>query len=721
MSVLESIRQKTGLLVGIVGVAIVIFILESLLSSNFSFFGGNENLVGVINGKKIDAQAYQAKYQELLSNYSKNNPGAPVDDNFKSQAQEQVWNTYFNENMMLGQYEKAGIVVSDDEIYDMTMVHPSATFKSFISDRQTGKVVEALADANGELDKAKWQNFIKNASPEQLAAITNIETGLKETRVNEKYNALIKKGLYVTNAQAKLDNDNNVKSLNAKMVLKRFETINDSTVKVSDDDLQKYFNAHQYLYYNADDTRKIEYVTFDANPTPEDIKAIETDCQKIAEDFKIKKGADDSVFVMTENESGAADFAYFKKGTMNSAIDSIVPKSTVGTVFGPYLDNNAYKISKLVGTKLAADSGKVRHLLIATKPNDPKGKVKTKEQAKKIADSLFAQIKSGKLTFDSALVVNTSEDPGSKSNGGDYGWITEATGFVAPFKKFALEKELGALDIVETEFGYHIMKVIGRGKSVSTKYQLASITKSIEPSTNTIQTVYQTASQFSGNNRTKEAFDKAILDGKLNKKISEDFKLADKFLPGLESPRDLIKWAFEAKVGDISQAYTFGKKNVVAILVSEKEKGKAKLADVKTQVEIKAKQAKKAEMLTADFNTKAGSAASVEDIAAKLGAQVERLDNVTFNGYTLPNLGKDDKLTGKLFALKVNTLSPVIISDMGVSRIFVEKVTPAPALKDINQVKKSVAMNLQTRVDYEVYNALKEKADITDKRAKFDF
>ncbi len=720
MSVLESIRQKTGLLVGIVGLAIVIFILESLLSSNFSFFGSNENLVGEINGKKIDAQAYQAKYQEIISNYSKNNPGAPLDDNFKNQAQEQVWNTYFNENMMFPQYEKAGISVSDDEVYDMMMVHPSATFMSFISDRQTGKVAEALADANGQLDLNKLKNFVNNATAEQQTALTNIETGLKETRINEKYNALIKKGLYITSAQAKLDNDNNAKTVVAKMVMKRYETISDSTVKVSDEDLEKYFNAHQYLYFNNDDTRKMEYVTFDANPTPEDVKALETDCQKIAADFRTKKSNEDSAFVMTENESGMADFAYFKKGTMNPAIDSIIPKAQIGSVFGPYLDNNSFKISKLVGTKMAADSGKVRHLLIATKPTDPKGKEKTKEQAKKMADSLVAQVKAGKLTFDSALVVRLSED-GGKANGGDYGWITEATGFVAPFKKFALEKELGAFEIVETEFGYHIMKVIGRGKSVSTKYQIASVTKSIEPSTNTIQTVYQKASQFSGNNRSKEAFDKAILDGKLNKKVTEDFRLSDKFLPGLESPRELIKWAFDAKVGDISQAFTLGKKNVVAILVSEKQKGKAKLADVKTQVEIKAKQAKKAEMLSAEFASKAGSATTVEDAAAKLGVQVERLDNVTFNAYTLPNLGKDDRLAGLLFAQKANAISPVIVSDMGVSRLFVEKVNAAPALKDTKDLKKSIATNLQTRVDYEVYNALKEKANVTDKRAKFDF
>ncbi len=721
MSVLESIRQRTGLLVGIVGVAIIIFILESLLSSNFSFFGSGENTVGTINGTKIDIQSYQNKYQELLSNYSKNNPGAPVDDNFKNQAQEQVWNTYFNEQMLNGQYEKAGVSVSDDEVYDMTMVHPSATFMQFISDRQTGKVVEQLADPNGQLDIAKWQNFVKNASPEQQTAITNIETGLRESRIAEKYNNLIKKGLYITSEHAKLDNDNNVKSVNAKMVMKRYTAISDSAAVVTDADLEKYFNEHQYLYHNADDTRKIEYVTFDAIPTPEDITAIQSECQKIADDFKLKSKNEDTAFVITENESGAADFAYFKKGAMPQSIDTLVTKSVIGSVFGPYLDNNVYKISKLVGTKVSADSAKVRHLLVATKPSDPKGKVKTKEQAKKIADSLVVLIKSGKLVFDSALVVSKTEDQGSLTNGGDYGWITEATGFVLPFKNFALERELGTLDIVETEFGYHIMKVIAKGKASGTKYQLATITKAIEPSTNTIQSMYQQATQFSGTNKTKEAFDKAILDGKLNKKITEDFKLSEKFLPGLDSPRELIKWSFEAKVGDVSQAFALGKKNVVAILVSEKTKGQAKLADVKQQVEIKAKQAKKIEMLTSEFNAKAANASSVEDIAAKLGLQVERLDNVTFNAYSLPNIGKDDVLTGKLFAQKSGALSGLIVGEMGVAKILVEKFTPAPAVKDIKALQKSSLTNLQTRVDYEVYNALKEKANITDKRAKYDF
>jgi peptidyl-prolyl cis-trans isomerase D len=258
ISVLERIRRRTGLLVGIVGLALVIFILESLLGSGASIFGGDEmSSVGYINGKKIDRNEFVMRLENALNSYRSRSQSNDVDESTRASVIDNVWQQYVSELVIVPQFDKIGITVGDDEVYESVVSNPVPTVMQQISDPKTGRVNEQIARPDGSLDLVKWKQVIQNLPAEQESGIRQMEEMVKNSRYYEKFRTLINKGLYVTTAEAKEALKAKTSSLNMSYVVKRFDSVSDSTVKVSDSDIQKYYNDHSYEFTNPETTRKV--------------------------------------------------------------------------------------------------------------------------------------------------------------------------------------------------------------------------------------------------------------------------------------------------------------------------------------------------------------------------------------------------------------------------------------------------------------------------------
>ena len=508
MSILEKIRSRTGLLVGLVGLALVIFILESLLGSGQTLFSSSNTTVGKIAGETIDYTRYSNKINEQVAGIMQNNPNANVDDQMRSQIGEMVWNTFVSDLVVKPEYRKAGINVAEDELYDMMLVHPHQMVVQQLTDKNTGRVYDVVAGPDGNLDIMKLNQWVNNMTPDAEKFWLSLEQGIAETRQAEKYAALVKKGLYVTTAEAKDMLAAQTKQLNVGFVIKRYASVSDSAVKVNDDDINKYYKDHLYEFQSYETTRKIEYVSFDVVPSEQDMVNLEKDMQRIASEFKTKTAKEDSSYIAQESEEGQVTISDLTKKTMIIR-DSSVYTDPVGTVYGPYNEGAYFKVYKLSAVKQVADSARVRHILIGlndTRTNQPRPAA----TAKRIADSLLTLLKEKKIVFDSVLVKTVSDDPGSFSNGGDYGWFDENKGFVEPFKKAGLEGTKGNISVVETQFGYHIIEVLDVAKANHTVYTVAQIFKLIAPSAETTKEYYKLASDFGGQNNTAELFEKAI-------------------------------------------------------------------------------------------------------------------------------------------------------------------------------------------------------------------
>ena len=718
VSILEKIRRRTGLLVGIVGLALLIFILESLLGSGSSIFGENElATVGSINGKKIDRNEFLTKRDNQLNIIRQQKQTNDIDDATISQVNDYIWQQYVSELVIKPQYDKVGISVGEDEIYERVVAHPVPSVTQRLTDQKTGKVYDQLAAPDGSLDPAKFRQFVQNATGDQEMFVKQLEDDIKNMRYAEKYASLIRKGLYTTTIEAKESFKTQNNKINFSYVIKKFDSVNDSTVKITDEEIEKFYSNNSYLFVNNETSRRIEYVSFDVLPSEADVEAIAKDAQRTADDFKMKSIKEDSSFIAQESENGVVNIQDMNKKNM-IVRDSSILTAAPGTVFGPYNEGAYFKIYKLQAINSVADSARVRHILIGT--NDPQTQQpkRTLAQAKTTADSLLSLIKAKKVVFDT-LVKTISDDGGSKTNGGDYGWFDENKGFVQPFKDAGLMGTKGNISVVQTQFGYHIIEVLDVSKTRHNSYKVAQIFKLIAPSDETNQVIYAAASQFAGENNTGELFDKAVEAKKLTKRIADNIKEGDRQLPALDGAKELVRWVYSANKGDVN-IFTLTDKHVVAKVAGIKNKGTLPLVDVLDEVKPLAIKDKKAQTFLTEFSTKTGNANSIEDISSKLGLEIKTQENSILSNRNIDGIGFDDIMMGTAIGLKSGATSKATIGGNGVFVLKVSKVEESKIPEDLKMQKMQLDQANGGRADYEVFNALKEMANIEDHKSRID-
>jgi peptidyl-prolyl cis-trans isomerase D len=700
MAVIGAIRKRAGLVIGLVGLSLLLFVLGDILTSNSSFLFGSDNNIGEIDGKSISYQEFERKIEQYKEDYKLSSGQENFDDNMLNMFREQVWGQLVNENVLGKEYEDLGLDVSDEELMDMLQgknIHQEV--RRAFSNPQTG-----------EFNPADVTNFLKSldTKPDDVKIRWGkFEQILNDQRIAEKYNNLIKKGLYVTSFQAKLDHLYKNKSAKVNYILASYSTISDSSIQVSDDELEDYYNEHRSEYKQEEHTRKIEYVTFEVLPSDDDKKAIEEEMNKIAEEFKASDN--DSLFVMRNAETSKFDTSYVKKGALSAYLDSILFNAPEDTVVGPYYEADFIKVAKLTGFITYPDSVRARHILLKLNPGDDTLKVKA------TADSILQVIKGNRSKFPE-LVKKFSQDPGSIEKGGVYDWFQEGR-MVKPFNDACFLGKKGDLTVVQTEFGFHIIEVLEQS-SAQKRIQVAVVDRKMEASSNTYRAEFTRANQFAGQNNTEELFNKSVAEMNLPKRVKDDLRENDRFIPGLDSPRELVRWAFAAKKGDVSKVFELGNKYVIAYLVEIREKGNAPLDQVRERVLADARRDKKAKQLTEKINGQLQGVKSIEELAQKLNEAVQTMEFVTFSN-SLPGVGSEPEVSGAIFAMKPKMLSKPVKGNLGVYILWVDSFTEPPQQTDFSASKTQLMQDLQSRADYEVFNALKEIAGVKDNRARF--
>jgi len=717
-SVLEKIRRRTGLLVGIVGLALVIFILESLLGSGASIFGGDEmSYAGEINGKKVDRNEFVSRWENQLNYYRQRNQGKEADDATRSQMLETVWQQYIIDLVMKPQFEKIGIVISEDELYEAVVVNPVESIIQNLTDPNTGKVNEQFSRPDGSLDPIKWRQAVQNVTGENEMAVRSMEEQVKSTRYFEKFRNLINKGLYVTLAEAKKQSELQRTQLNISYVSKYYASVPDSAVTITDADLEKFYKENTYQYTNPETARRVEYVTFNVLPSNDDVDAIEKEAIRCANEFKGASPAEDSVIMNQENENGEILIQGYSKKTM-VVRDSSIYTAAPGTVYGPYNEGAYYKVYKLQAIKSVADSARVRHILVGLNNPQTQEPKRNMLQAKQEADSIITLLKENRANFDS-LVIAYSDDLGSKTNGGDYGWFDENEGFVQPFKDAGLLGVKGNISAVQTQFGYHIIEVLDVSKTRHNSYVIAQIMKLIAPSEETTQAVFAKANAFAGENNSAELFDAAVEREKMSKRLADNIKDGEYQVQGLDGAKELVKWAFTADKGDVS-LFSMQDKFVVAKLAGIKNKGILPLDEVIDDVRIKATQKKKGEIILNEFVSKAAEVKNIKEFSAKVGIEVFHQPAMLYVTGMVDGLGRDNEMVGTAFGSKEGVLTKPLLSENGVYVLVVNERKTDPAPNDFNIQKTDAEKTLSGRSDYEVFSALKEKADITFHKSRID-
>lgn len=699
MATLQKIRNRAGLLIAIIiGMALIAFVIDP---STISFIGvGDRFELAEIDNKSVSYQDYMVRVEELTDVYELNAQGAGLDQETQNFVRERVWQNMVEDYTLKKEYEELGLDVSSRELFEIIQGdNPHPLVRQIFTNPETGQVNRAQL-------LNFWKSLGETGTPEQLTMARFIENSILRERQLTKYNNLISKGLFITDIQARNNYIETNRTVDFNYVLQRFSALPDTAVEITTKDLKDYYKEHQEQY-QQEQTVDLEYVVFDIEPTEQDKQEIRNDITALKEEFKTIPKDEVELFVRSTSDEAYSDenLAYDE---LSPVIQDSMFNAEPGYVYGPYQEENAYKLSRLVEINYVPDSVRARHILI--QPTQQQNFT----QVQALADSLKELIENG-ADF-AVLATQYSDDPGSAREGGDLGWFTEGT-MVAPFDEAAFENEVGEIEIIETNYGLHILEVLERGPEVK-KVNIATVIRYQEPTEETINEIYRRASQFGGNNRTYEAFNNAVEEQGLNKRIASNLKPMDRTISGLESPREMIQWGFNAEEGAVSDIFEIGDKYVIATVKEKREEGIAPFEQVEAEVRLEVLKEKKGEKIAE--NIRNSNSSDLSQIAVNLNSEVKSASNISFSSFSIPEAGIEPKVISKAVYTEEGTITEPIIGSNGVYVLEVINVEE-PEMDDmaLEQVKSSLSRNYQSRANFEPSNAIKEKANIEDKRWKF--
>jgi hypothetical protein len=382
-------------------------------------------------------------------------------------------------------------------------------------------------------------------------------------------------------------------------------------------------------------------------------------------------------------------------------------------VFGPYKDGTTYKLSKQVAKKMIADSAKVRHILIPFigSVRADASVTKTDAQAKTTADSIYNVIRSNRSKFKSLLSLSSDKVSNEKDGVIEFAYTD---GFAAEFKAYSFENPKGSLGVVKTNFGYHIIEILDQGKKQEA-YKMATIVQEIEPSIKTIDGVFTDKSKFEIAVADAD-FETVAKENNYTTSPVSGLKELDETIPGLGVQRAIVRWSFEdgVEVGDFKSFNISGGGFVVAKVTAVNEAGLMSVEKASVTALPEIRKEKKAQLIKDRV-----SATTLEAIASDEGQTVKTALAVNMKNPTLSGAGREPKVIGTAFGLEEGATSKLIVGENGVYAIQLTKLTPAEPLPNYQAAANRVGQAKSNAVNTQLYNALKEAADIEDNRATF--
>ena len=698
MAVLAKIRKRSALLIGAIALALFAFIIQDLIGKGG--IGQDSKDVGTVNDKDITFEDFRVK----VSNVEKSGQGIT-----STQAANQVWDQEVSIALLTSEFDKLGLRAGEKHLIEVLK-----------ADQNIGSNPMFL-NAAGLFDLAKFKEYFK-ANPEQAQFLQEREKSAELNAKFQMYNTLVKAALYTTEAEGKLKYEMEANKVNFAYVAGLYSTIKDSQVKVTDAEIVDFMKKNEKKY-KADQSREIEYVLLEDKASAQDeadVKAKITALLSGSVVYNAKTAKNDTVAGF-RNAANAIDFVnsnsdvpydstYIAKKSLPATDADQLFNLAPGAIYGPYKYGNYYCISKSFGTR-ANVNVKASHILISYEGTQVSNKreKRTKDQALVKAQAILAQVNANPDSF--MMLAYSNSDDSSAQQGGDLGYFGPNE-MVKPFNDFVFGNAIGKVGLVETPFGFHIIKVTDKQDGI----RLATVAQKIEASEATSDKIFTQATQFEMDAANKD-FAKLAKDMKLTVASPVTVTGMEENFASLGNQRAIIRWAFEddSKVGAIKRFELANIGHVIARVKSIDDSGLVPVAQARAYVEPILKNKKKAELIKAKM-----TGSSLEAIAKATGAKVEQAANITMENPVFGLVGAEPKVVGTAFALTANKVSAPIEGVTGVYVVKNVSTVKAPVLK--NHTAYVAKLKQQTANDAgRILPALKANATIEDNRSKFNY
>ena len=705
MAILENIRKRTTVLILIIGMALFAFVISGVFTGN-DFAGGKiGSTIAEVNGEPISREDFTKKLEQAQRQFG---------PNFSStQLVNRVYDQEVRSTILNQQFEKLGIDVESDQIVDFIKNTGYAQDPSFL-------------DENGVFNPQVFKATIadwKETNPLLYDNWLEVEKQIMQSAKEQIYFDLIKAGSGATLNEGEFDYKLANDKIDFQYVRVPFSSIPDSTIQVSKDEIAAYVKEHEDEF-EQEKARDIRFIFFeekasaaDENAVREELSALLNNTVEYIEERNTTdtipgfRSTSDMAAFLDRNSDIKFDTIFKpKKDLPVVAADSIFNLED-GKVYGPYRDGDFFKVSRVMARK-PNGSVKASHILFAyegaTRANPDI--TRTKEEAEEEAKRILAEAKKPDANF-TALARDNSDGP-SAPRGGDLGYFQE--GIMADeFNDFCFGNEVGEIGLVETEFGFHIIKIDDKQDIV----QVATLAREIQPSEETINALFTDATKFemAAVDAEPEAFSDIAKEGSNTVRPVNKIKEMDENLPGLDSQRAIVQWAFndDTNVGDIKRFDLTNGYAIVQVTKKYKE-GVMSVEDASAQALPKIRKEKKAEQILSK-----ASVNTLEDFATNHGVTTSNATAVTRKSPTIPGAGREPLVVGKAFSLEEGETSGIIKGETGMFMVKVIKKEVAAELPNFSTFANTLTGQNRNAVNTGVFNALKEGAEIEDNRATF--
>ncbi|MBQ2413714.1 MAG: SurA N-terminal domain-containing protein [Rikenellaceae bacterium] len=687
MAGLNTLRTKGGLfLTFVIGIALLLFVVS--LAFENGGMGGQDPKVAEINGEKITYTHYQDTFDAVQNNLST----MSGQDYSSAEAQDAVhnvtWQQLLNQYAIQPGFDKMGIAISDAERIELLSgEYVSPIVRSAFGDPTTGQfspeyVVEylnaAAADQQyGPLMMQRYEMIVRDAQVQ---------------RAMEKYVGLVAKGMFVNDLEIAAGVTAANKVFTGRWVGKSYGQIADSTVKVEKADIEKYYNENKKMF-KQQPSRSISYVVFEVDPTEDDRLAAANEVEKLVAEF----AATEEPMIYAKSKSReAVDENYYSRAALSEEVAAIAFGADKSKVYGPVLENDVYRISRVTDVKALPDSVAISYIVLA-------------QNADK-ADSILNAAKSG-ANF-AALAMEFSEDRATAELGGELGTL--------PYSAYpeSLRAEIDKASkgsFFKADLGQAVCVVrVDRKDAPVMKAQVATIAYPIIASPTTEKEIHSVANQFSvAAQGSVDKFNAAAAESAVVPRTARVVN-TERQIAGLgEDSRSIVRWAFDAKVGEVSEIFTVEGDYVVATVTEVRNDEYATLEQVYSQVYPVVLSNKKFEVLKAELEGK-----SIEEAAAALGVEVGSFENVTANGFYIDGIGIAPHTIGAIAKSAEGVVSKPINDLTGAYIVVVDQVVEVEnQTAEKEQVRQSAMVEAQAA--QRMNQALYEGAEIEDLRVKF--
>lgn len=721
MALIGKIREKSWLLLVVIGVAMLAFIIpwDQLFGPSVQ-----EDTVGIgtVNGEKIDSdqvenyrqnalqQAFQRKQQQAQ--------GQPVqlEANDYRTAESQAWNAAVGNSLALKEFEKLGLTVDEVELenilYGEEGFSPSP-FLAGIKDSITGEFSPELARQQLEA--------YQNQDPEGY--VTFIEQ-VKLNRLDEKFNTLIKAGVLATTVEAKDQYLSTKETKNISVLFKRFNEVTEN-IEISDADAKAYYDENKDKeIYKQQASRKVSYFSIPVSASSDDSLKAMTNIMKLKTRFQNTKN--DSLFVAqySNNKGGNTPKEFLPADSYGGGQGFTYPaeqaasmqSAKIGDVVGPLSLEGGQGIGKIVANTTKTQAY-VRHILLKA----PEADVAAVAKAKAKADSIIAVIKA-KNNFEE-MVTAFSEDPGSVANGGEYKYFNEGV-MVPSFNDFSFQQPVGSMEAVQTNYGIHIVEVLGR-RTIGAPSMLV-IQRPIDISRNSISVAKAEASELIEMLSTaiegKSLTEKSVLFDSLAKAAGHVIRTANMLDKSPQAAQ--LSQAAEGKIlalayddlnepGMVNPFPIVDQDNlIIAYYADQTAEGPGSLEVLKDRIIADARKDKQAKILEAEM----AQSQNLDVLAETLGKEILS-EGITFSTQNVTGVGREPKLVGAVFSgLKAGQVTKPIVGSNGVFVVRVDSTQPAEETTDFSEQKASLLQKGQTNAANRYKTSLIEEAEVIDNR-----